>query len=114
MSLLRTTRLTKRSFTGSRVNGVWVKGEPEDMEFAGTVQPASGKVMEYLPEGKRNAETISVFAPPEMQFTPADDERNVAGDLVIYEGRPYEVVIAKKWNVGLLPHWELAASRVDG
>jgi hypothetical protein len=105
--------LIKRSFNpGTRVKGSWVEGEPENTLFKGTAQPASGKVLELLPEGKRTTETILVFAPIELQFTAADPKNQRSGDIIIWEDRLYEVQVVKKWNARLLPHWELVASRV--
>jgi len=113
MSLFMNMRLTKRSIPGYYEKGQWKKGKPVDLEFLGTAQPASGKVMELLPEGKRNTETISVFAPKNMEFTSADIVKMTGGDIIIFDGSFYEVLVAKKWKVGLIPHWELVASKVD-
>lgn len=112
MSLFRNMPMTKRSYTGEWVKGSWVKGLPTDTPFKGTAQPASGRVLDLLPEGKRNTETISVFAPIELDFTTADAETQRSGDIIIWQGREYEVQAARKWDGGLIPHWELAATRV--
>jgi hypothetical protein len=113
MSLFASMDLIKRSFSpGNRVKGTFVKGEPTDTAFRGTAQPASGKVMELLPEGKRDTETISVFAPIDLEFTTADLRLQRNGDIIIWDGRLYEVQVVRLWKGGLLPHWELAATRV--
>ena len=113
MSILMNMGLVKRSYPGSYEKGQWKKGEPVNEDFVGTAQPAPGKAMELLPAGKRNNETILVFAPITMAFTPADEEKKVSGDLIIWEGCNYEIIIAKPWKVGFIPHWELVASRVS-
>jgi hypothetical protein len=113
MSVFKNMPLTKRSFTsGTRVKGTWVEGQPVDTNFKGTAQPASGRVIELLPEGKRNTETISVYAPIALDFITADPELKRSGDIIIWQGRQYEVLTARKWDAGILPHWELAATRV--
>jgi hypothetical protein len=113
MSLFQSMELVKRSFSpGHRVKGSYIKGEAMDTAFWGTAQPASGKVMELLREGKRNTETISVFAPIDLDFTTADPLSQRSGDIIIWEGRQYEVQTASKWNCLLEPHWDLAATRV--
>jgi hypothetical protein len=112
MSLFQNMPLVKRSCAGKRVKGSWVKGSQANTSFKGTAQPASGKVLELLPEGKRNTETITVFAPIDLDFTTADAETQRSGDSVIWQGREYEVQAARKWDAGLIPHWELAATRV--
>jgi hypothetical protein len=71
-------------------------------------------VLELLPEGKRSDDTISVFAPINLNFTPADSKQQRDGDLIIWEGREYEVQIARKCNshpVKMMHHWELLAIR---
>jgi hypothetical protein len=113
MSLFRSMALIKRSFTpGHREKGTWIEGEPSNTPFMGTAQPASGRVMELLPEGKRNTETISVFAPIELDFTTADPRLKRSGDIIIWEGRLYEVQVVRPYKATLLPHWELVATRV--
>jgi len=110
MSIFRNTEMVKRSFApGSRVKGIWKEGEPTDTKFWGTAQPATGKAMELLPEGKRNTEAIEVYAPIEMQFTPADEDLKRSGDIIVLRGRMYEVQVAREFNSGLIPHWEIVA-----
>ena len=112
MSLFKTTDLIKRSFApGTSEKGRWIEGEPADTPFKGTAQPASGKVLELLTEGKWNSETITVFAPIELDFTTADPEARRSGDIIVWEGREYEVQAARKFDCCLIPHWELAATR---
>lgn len=108
MSLLQSVDLIQSKHTpGTYVKGKWVEGEKTAVPFKGTWQPSSGKVMELLPEGKRNKETFTCFAPIEMSFTASDPELNVTGDEIIWENKSYEVCTASKWNNGLIPHWEL-------
>lgn len=112
MSLFKSVDLAKISFApGERVNGRWVEGDETRTEFAGTWQPASGKDMEKLPEGKRSDETFKCFAPIDIEFTAADTEKGVSGDRIEKDGKRYEVILAAQWNNGLLPHWELMCQR---
>ena len=111
MSLFRNMPLIKRSIPGYYEKGQWKTREPVDTDFLGTAQPASGKVMELLPSGRSYTEVITVFAPIEMEFTSADFEKKTGGDIIIYDGKHFEIVVARKFKAGLLPHWELAASK---
>jgi hypothetical protein len=115
MSLYKSVQMTQRSFgPGRREKGIWIPGEPEDTPFRGTVNNSPGKVLELLPEGKRSADSISVFAPIDLNFTPADSEQQRVGDLIIWEGREYEIQIARKCNshpAKMMHHWELAATK---
>lgn len=108
MSLLKTVDLIQSKHSqGSYVKGKWVEGTTEQINFKGTWQPSSGKVMELLPEGKRNRETYICYAPIELSFTSSDPELGVTGDEIVWEGKSFEVCTASKWNNGLIPHWEL-------
>lgn len=112
MSLFRSVDLARISFAaGDYDKGRWSEGEETRAEFAGTWQPASGKDMDKLPEGKRSDETFKCFAPIDIGFTAADAEKGVSGDRIEKDGRRYEVVLAAPWNNGLLPHWELLCQR---
>ena len=113
MSLFRNTKMVRRSFEpGTREKGEWKEGKPKDSTFWGTAQPASGKALELLPEGKRHNEAIEVFDPIEVQFTPADEDAKRSGDIIVYKKRLFEVQVAKEFDSGLLPHWELVAVKV--
>jgi hypothetical protein len=116
MSLLKTVNLIKISRPGSRVKGSWVPGPETDTAFKGTVRPASGKTLELLANspGKRNTDTITVYAPIDLDFTTADPEQQRDGDVIIWEGRRYEVQVARKYNSHpsrRMHHWELVATR---
>jgi len=113
MSLFRTMDLIQVTREpGTRIKGQWKEGNEKPIPFKGTAQPASGKVMELLPEGKRNSETITVFAPGDMKFIPAEPVEQRSGDIIVWEDRRYEVQVVRPWKCGLIPHWELVAIRV--
>lgn len=112
MSLFKSVDLARISFApGEYVRGRWEEGAETRTPFAGTWQPANGKNMEKLPEGKRSNETYKCFAPIEMEFTAADPEKQVSGDRIEKDGARYEVTLAAKWDNALIPHWELLCQR---
>jgi len=113
MSLFRSVSLTQISHApGKWVLGDWVEGERnKPTPFSGSWQAPTGKDLQVLPEGKRSREAYKVFAPIEMDFIAADEERQINGDIVIWEGKEYEVSAAMKWNNGYIPHWELICTR---
>jgi hypothetical protein len=112
MSLFKRVSLVRRRKTGGGyIHGQWVPGEPGDREFQGTWQPASGKTLELLPEGKRSREAFKCFAPADMDFTAADSHSEAEADAVVWQGKEYEVTTAALWNNGLIPHWELLCTR---
>jgi len=112
MSLFKSVPLIRRRKAGgSRVKGQWVPGTPSDTVFDGSWQPAGGKILELLPAGKRSREVYKCFAGLDMDFTSADDHGDEEADVIVWEGKEYEVTTAAKWNNGLIPHWELLCTR---
>jgi hypothetical protein len=112
MSLFKSVALVRRSFEpGVRVKGQWQEGACTDTIFMGTFQPANGKTLSLLPEGKRSGEVFRAFAPISLEFTPADAERGISGDRILWRGNEYEITIAVRWDNGLIPHWELVCTR---
>jgi hypothetical protein len=112
MSLFQSVGLIRRRKAGGAyVKGQWVPGVAGDTAFKGSWQPASGKTLELLPEGKRSREVYKCFAPVTMDFTSADAHSEAEADSIIWNGKEYEVTTAAQWNNGLLPHWELLCTR---
>lgn len=112
MSLMRSVDLVRRRKAGGAyVKGQWVPGEPGDTAFQGTWQPAGGKTLELLPEGKRSREVYKCFAPIHLDFTSADAHGEAEADSVIWHGKDYEVTSAARWDNGLIPHWELLCTK---
>jgi len=112
MSLFKSVDLIRRRKAGGGyVKGRWVAGEPGDTAFKGTWQPASGKILELLPEGKRSREVYKCFAPIALDFTSADAHGEDEADSVIWKDKEYEVTTAALWDNGLIPHWELLCTR---
>lgn len=113
MSLLQKQKMVQvKRGSGTYEYGKWVYSESYENEFYGTAQPETGRVLELLPEGKRNRDTITVFAPISMLWTCADTDSGEAGDLILWDGKTYEVEVAHKWKNNLINHWELLATRV--
>lgn len=113
MSLFRTVELKKISSgnSGSYVKGKWVPGTTVETLFKGTWQPTSGQALELLPEGKRNKETYTCYAPIDISFTTFDPVSNSEGDNIQLDGKLFEVITASKWNNGIINHWELICVR---
>jgi hypothetical protein len=112
MSIFKSVPLIRRSFQpGTYCKGQWQEGPYTDTPFRGTWQPAGGKTRELLPEGKRAGEVCKCFAPVTLEFTAADAEEGASGDMIVFEGKEYEITAAAKWGNGLLPHWELVCTR---
>lgn len=59
-----------------------------------SVQPASGFVVERLPEGKRDRETIMLFTRTRLQTANPNEE----ADLVYVDDGIFEVEACRRWN----------------
>jgi hypothetical protein len=111
MSLFQSISLKKISHgPGDYVKGTWVEGPATVTDFLGTVQPPSGQTLRMFPEGKRQSDIIEVVAPIGIGFKAANPRTKESGDIIVWEGRNYQVTGAIKMDNGLLPHWELVAS----
>jgi len=115
MSLYKSKELIRRRKAGGGyVKGQWVPGEPSDKDFRGTWQPASGNMLELLPEGKRSREVYKCYAPIEMDFTSADEHGEKEADLIVCNGKEFEVTTAARFDNSPFPrvhHWRLLCTR---
>ena len=114
MSLFNTvSMILQHNSEGYYNKGVWVDGSKIEIPFTGTFQPASGKELEILPEGKRSKSIYKIFANLNNNFTSFDDLKQLEADNIIYDGMIYQVIKVEKWNNGLIPHWEFFVERFD-
>ena len=112
MKLIKNVKLIRRrKYGGEYVNGQGASGQPGDTPFMGSWQPASGKTLELLPEGKRSREVFKCFAPLSLDFSSADTQGDTEADFIVWEEKEYEVTSAAKWDNGIIPHWELLCTR---
>jgi hypothetical protein len=69
-----------------------------------SVQPASGKVMQSLPENRRDIETYSLFSDYALE----------TGDIVEIKGNEYEVRALEAWENNVINHNQYIAQRIMG
>lgn len=94
---------------GSYENGRFVAGEQTELEITASVQPASGRDLQRLPEGQSTRETISVWSPAELRT--ATDAAGASADRIEWQGRVYEVQLVEPWAPG--QYWRAVAAKVD-
>lgn len=113
MSLFKTVDLVKISSSekGHYERGRWVDVKNTTQSFKGTWQPDRGQMQELLPQGKRNRETYICYAPISMSFTAYDPQNEDSADLIMWENKIFEVILASKWKNLIIPHWELVCVR---
>jgi hypothetical protein len=83
-------------------NGRLVAGSTSTFSVEACVQPVTGRALDRLPEGLRQSEVVSVWAPLEMRNR----------DTFVYEGETWQVQESKDWNT-LGGYWRGHAVKVS-
>lgn len=90
----------ERQAPGGFVNGLWQPGAIEAVTILASVQPASGRDMERLPEGRRQAGAVRIFTDATLQLEAGAQK----ADRIVLPQGTYEVAIADEWQNGIMPH----------
>lgn len=99
MILGATTLTIERVAGGSLVNGRWVDGAATTFPLTGSWQPMSGRQREQLPELYRTRHTARLLcAPDQPQLAPVDVAARARQDVVVRQGRRYEVIGVEDWT----------------
>ncbi len=85
-----TTYAVTRFAAGSRANGIYTPGATSSVSVLMTVQPASPKEIQVLPEGLRNREIVRCHATTEIRA--ASRSAGTAGDRFTHNGEVYEFI----------------------
>lgn len=72
------------------------------LDIRASVQPANGKVMQALPENRRDIETYSLFSNTTL-FT---------GDIVQINSMDYEIQAVESWQNNVINHNQYVAQKV--
>jgi len=88
-------QVTRKAVT-TRVNGRRVAPAVSTFEIIASVQPASGREVERLPEGLRSRETMTVYTRSELR--PAQPESGTEADRISIDGADFEVLSVRRWN----------------
>lgn len=107
-----TQPVTRRRRTGGgRLRGRPTSPTSDDVVIQCTVNPIPGEELEVLPEGERTGEQIRLLTTAELRSS--DETDGVLADLVIWEGKTYEVRTVQQYR-RVIPHLEVRARRVEG
>ena len=112
MSLFNTHILTvTRKSAGSYINGKWVPGAPSTFPIQTSWQPATGKDLEVLEEGKRQSVIFKAY--PVEEMLAADPLTEKEGDMITgLDDCQYEVIFVAPNQNELIPHYKVLAQRV--
>jgi hypothetical protein len=84
------------SAQGDDGHGRVAAGAITTLPIVASIQPASGRVLERLPEGERSGDFIRVWTATPLQTT--DATTGLAGDTLVYKGKSYQVEQVNDWS----------------
>lgn len=97
-------RFTVTRPSGSYVAGRWVEGAATILEITASIQPATPKELQRLPEGDRTRDVIAIWTTTELRVG-----EGAQADRVSYGGATYEVQAVERWDLGA--YWKALAAR---
>ena len=113
MSFRKPLQVKRTLSAGKYVNGNYLPGDPVPtlLTIFASVQPATGKVLEALPEGRRNSESYVLYTDSELFTAEVSGSKNA--DLVLIFSREFEVIKVKKYQNGVISHYEVLFAEVE-
>src|SRR4051812_26988185 len=83
---------------GAFVNGIWSGQTEEEFTICASVQPASGRDLQSLEEGRRTRQSYKVFSDKELYAL----ENGQNPDRISYLGKDHEVVTCSAFRSGVI------------
>ena len=107
MSTLFQRTISYKHRTAELVNGVSEFSET-DGTFTGSVQPLTGKELQFLPEGRRDIGLMKVYSNTPLSVSV--EGSNTPGDVVIWAGRKWEIIRELVFANDLINHYKYIAA----
>lgn len=97
--------------SGSYVNGEWVRSTPTLTEtFLGSVQPASGKDIEALPQARLDKGHVNVYS--SIRLKVSTEGQPESGDIVQWQAQRWEIISQGRYQNDLINHYEYVAQYI--
>lgn len=96
--------------TGSYVLGVWTNTTPTDGTLMGSVQPMTGKEVEALGIGRLDIGHVKVYS--DIRLNTSEEGSSTPGDVVISDGKRWEVIKELPYGNGLINHFKYVAQYI--
>jgi hypothetical protein len=109
LSLSTGTYTVTRPGAGTWTNGLFVEGTASTFQIQASVQPASPKDLQRLPEGERTMNVIVIFTTTELLL--ASQAARTLSDRIAYRGANYEVEDVDVWESG--GFWKCLARKIE-
>lgn len=97
----------KRTSGGSYVRGVWQAGTEQQITTLGSCQPVTGKAIDSLPTNRRDIGQIKVYTDDRLLV--ATEGGDTTGDIVVWDGKLWEVWDSQPNSNNLIPHFKSLA-----
>ena len=109
--IMRHTITVHRRSAGSfDANDRWVEGSETPVVHNYTsVQPASGRDLKVLPEGRRVDSIIRIYDIEPLYGS--DKTTDTSPDVVEWQGERYEVINVQVWKTGVIDYYVALADR---
>lgn len=100
--------------TGSYVDGVWVTASEAEIAIEASIQPATGKDLQNLPEGRRNGAVYAIFTDTAIQTTEqaVGATPGTKADQLVIEGLRHEAVHVEPWGNDVINHYRALFARI--
>lgn len=98
------------------VDGYWVVPGFDEIAITASIQPATGKDMDNVPEGKRHRAIVAVFTDTEIKTAEqatSDTDPGTNPDEIERNGHRYEAVHAEDWDNDVINHDHALFARKD-
>lgn len=106
MSTLFPKTIPYKQITFVKVKGVASKTEV-DSTFRGSVQPVTGKDLDIVAAGREDIGKVKVYSNSVLNVSVQGT--NNTGDVVIWQGKRWEVIQAMDFQNNLIPHYKYIA-----
>lgn len=101
------TYAVTRTAAGTRALGRYTPGAVTTFTAEMGIEPATGRQLKDLPEGRRSDETVQIFCATQLLTTTPNNEP----DVITYRGEPWTVISSKFWEGFGESHCEALAQR---
>lgn len=103
------TRVRKSS--GSYVDGKWVEGGVTNTTIQVNIQPMRGHELMSLPEADRSKEWVKFYTTSDIRGI-GEGVPSTPPDLLVWDGRTFEVAKVLTYKMGVLNHNKVIAARI--
>ena len=106
----KTDAVRVRTSSGNYVNGKWVDGGVTNTTIQANIQPLRGHELMSLPESDRSKEWVKFYTTADIRGV-SEGAPSTPADLLVWDGKTYEVSKVSVYKMGVLDHKKVIAAR---